>query len=140
MIKELLTAYGVSAVVFLALDALWLGLVAPRFYQGEIGHLLSPKPDLAIAAIFYLVYVIGLVIFAMARELETGDVWRAAMFGALFGFFTYATYDMTNLATMNGFTWKVALVDITWGTFLSATAAASGVWGVTLILGARAST
>lgn len=138
MTKELLVAYGISAVVFLALDTIWLGYVAHRFYQGEIGHLLAPKPDLMIAAGFYLVYLVGLLIFAMARELETGNVLRAAGFGALFGFFAYATYDMTNLATLNGYTWKVAAVDIAWGTFLTGVAAAAGVLGSAWIVGTRA--
>jgi uncharacterized membrane protein len=132
---DLLTAYAIAAVVFFALDMVWLGLVANRFYRSEIGHLLAPKPDMAIAAGFYLLYLIGLMIFAIAPELAAGNWQRAAQFGALFGFFAYATYDLTNLSTMQDFSWKVALVDMAWGAALSGAVAATSIVATGLILG-----
>ena len=81
-----LIAYGLAALIFFSLDLAWLGTVANRFYRTEIGHLLAPKPNLAIAAAFYLVFLVGVMIFAIAPELQGGGWQRAALFGGLFGF------------------------------------------------------
>jgi uncharacterized membrane protein len=119
--------YLAAAAVFFPLDFIWLAIVAKDFYRGQLGPLLLERPNMAVAAGFYAVYLVGLVIFAMSRA-AIGDGWReAALYGALFGFFAYATYDLTNLATLKGFTVKVAIVDIAWGTALSAVSAAAGV-------------
>jgi uncharacterized membrane protein len=120
------TAYVTTAVVFLAIDYVWLSQVATRFYFDRIGHLLMDKPNLAVAALFYLFYVVGLVIFAVAPALKSGSLGLAILYGALFGFFTYATYDVTNLATLRNWPVIVAVVDVAWGTALSAVAAAAG--------------
>jgi uncharacterized membrane protein len=117
--------YLAAAAVFFPLDMLWLGVVAKGFYRANLGPLLLERPNWAVAAGFYLVYVAGLVIFAMARAAD----WREAAFsGALFGFFAYATYDLTNLATLKGFPAKLAMTDIAWGTFLSGVSAGGGIW------------
>lgn len=121
-----LLAYISTAIVFLAIDFVWLSQIAPRFYFGHLGHLLLEKPNLLAAAGFYLVYVVGLVIFAVAPALKAESITTALLFGALFGFFTYATYDMTNYATLKGWPFVVVAVDIVWGTLLSAVAAWSG--------------
>lgn len=110
--------YLVALGVFLALDAVWLGLVARTFYRREVGPLLASPPNWGAAAIFYLVYVTGIVIFAIRPGLDANSIATAATMGALFGFYTYATYDFTNLATLKGWTWRVVAVDVAWGTAL----------------------
>jgi uncharacterized membrane protein len=119
-------AYLTTAVVFLAVDAVWLGVVARDFYAARLGDLMKSQPDLGIAAGFYAVYVVGVVIFAVAPALAA-DAWRIALVkGALFGFFAYATYDLTNLATLEGWPVTVSVVDVVWGTGLTAGSALVG--------------
>ena len=121
-----LIAYAATAALLLVLDALWLGLVAKPVYTAAIGHLMAEKPNLPVALLFYLLYPVGLVIFAVLPH--AGDAgWRgAALAGALFGFFAYATYDLTNLATLKDWPVGVSLLDMAWGTALSAVAATAG--------------
>ena len=126
MTNELLIAYGAAAVVFFGLDMIWLSSMN-GFYRREIGHLLSDKPNWMVAAGFYLVFLVGLTIFVIAPRLGTGDWQGAALYGALFGFFTYATYDLTNLSTAKNFSPKLAVVDMAWGAALSASDATAGV-------------
>lgn len=91
--------YVIAFIVFLAIDALWLGLVAPKFYKAQIGHLMAEKPNLIAALVFYLIFIAGLVYFVLLPAV-TNDSWVTAFAnGALFGFVTYATYDLTNYAT-----------------------------------------
>jgi uncharacterized membrane protein len=116
--------YGLTAVLFVAVDLLWLAVVARSFYRDGLGSLLSDRPNLVAAVAFYALYVVGLVVFAAARGVSAGD-WRLAFaYGALFGLCAYGTYDLTNLATLAGFPLRLALVDMAWGTVLSGTAAA----------------
>lgn len=122
-----LKAYLVAAAIFLPLDFAWLGLVAADLYRAAIGPLLLEQPRLGIAAGFYLVYVVGLVHFAIreARSDTTRPVPAALRDGALFGAFCYMTYDLTNLATLKGYTLALALTDIAWGTAVSGVTAAA---------------
>lgn len=116
---KLLVAGGVMGV----LDALWLTVIANKFYKSQIGSLLLEKPNMVAAVVFYVIYVIGVVVFALLPALEK-DSWQyAAGLGALFGFVAYATYDLTNLATLKGWPVKLVIVDLVWGTLLSATVA-----------------
>lgn len=116
-------AYVATAFVFLAIDYVWLAFIAKDFYARSIGHLMRDVPDLGAAAGFYLIYVAGVVIFAVLPA----ESWKGAVFrGALLGLLAYGTYDMTNLATLKGWPWKMAAVDMAWGTFLTATAALGG--------------
>lgn len=119
-------SYLATALVFLAIDYVWLSQVATRFYFDRIGHLLMDKPNMGAAAAFYLIYVVGIVIFAVGPALKTGNISTAVLFGALFGFFTYATYDVTNYATLRDWPFIVVIVDISWGTILSAVSAGLG--------------
>lgn len=105
------------------LDALWLGVVARGFYQSQIGKLMLDKPNMNAAVVFYIVYVIGIVAFVLSPALEKQSWQHAALYGALFGFVAYATYDLTNLATLRGWTLKMVVVDMLWGTVLTATVA-----------------
>ncbi|WP_240229980.1 DUF2177 family protein [Devosia lacusdianchii] len=125
MTKYLLL-YAACAVVFFPLDFIWLSTMAQRFYRRELGDLLLPNPNLAIAGLFYLAYLVGVVVLVAAPA--DGDVGKALLMGAILGFVAYGTYDLTNLSTVKGFTPTVAMVDIAWGTVLTAISAAGGVW------------
>jgi len=121
--KKHLWAYAGTAAVMLLLDALWLGLVAASLYQQGIGHLMADSPRVGVAALFYAVYAAGLVVFAVV---PARDRRNAALKGALFGFFAYATYDLTNLATLKEWPAWIAALDIGWGALVSAASAAAG--------------
>jgi uncharacterized membrane protein len=126
--------YLSAAIVFLPLDVAWLTLVARDFYRSRLGDFLLEQPRWAAAIAFYLVYLAGIVVFAMLPAATQGS-WRTALVnGALLGFFAYATYDLTNLATARGFSTAVALVDIVWGTVLTAAAATLGYWLAGLVV------
>jgi uncharacterized membrane protein len=116
LIVRFLVAGGVMAVF----DAFWLTVVASRFYKSQIGQLLLEKPNMTAAVIFYVIYVIGIVAFVLSPALEKGSWQYALGYGALFGFVAYATYDLTNLSTLKGFTTKVVVVDMIWGVCLTA--------------------
>ena len=118
-----LILYMLSVPLLVAADLFWLGYLAKDFYRGEIGHLLGPV-KWAPAAIFYLVFTLGLFVFAVMPALEKQSFSYALLYGALFGFFTYATYDLTNFATLRGWTLALTLVDILWGAALSGCLAA----------------
>ncbi|MEP7327783.1 MAG: DUF2177 family protein [Betaproteobacteria bacterium] len=119
-------AYLFTLATFGVLDFIWLGLVARGFYQAQIGSLLLAAPNWGVAVLFYAAYIVGVVIFAVVPALDAGSWLRAAILGGLFGFFCYATYDLTNLATLKGWTVSVALLDIAWGIVVTAAAAAAG--------------
>ena len=112
--------------VFFAIDMIWLGLAARGFYRNNLGHLLRPDVNWAAAIVFYLLYIAGIMIFAIMPALEDNSLRHAVLFGGLFGFFAYATYDLTNLATLKGWPLNVAVVDIFWGIVLTASVAAAG--------------
>jgi uncharacterized membrane protein len=111
--------YVIAFIVFLAIDALWLGLVAPKFYKAQIGHLMAEKANLIAALVFYLIFIAGLVYFVLLPAVSN-DSWVTAFAnGALFGFVTYATYDLTNYATLKNWPLTMVIVDLTWGLALS---------------------
>lgn len=118
-----LIAYLVCILVMGGLDFLWLSNTSGPLYHRDLGPLLADTPNMSVAVIFYLVFNVGILIFAVRPALAGAD-WRiAALYGALFGFFAYATYDLTNFATMKVWTLRVTLLDIAWGTFLTGTVA-----------------
>jgi uncharacterized membrane protein len=110
--------YLIAFIIFMAVDAIWLGLVAPKFYKANIGHLMAEKPNFVAAGIFYLIFIVGVVFFTYSAIIEK-DFSKALLAGAVFGFMTYATYDLTNLATLRDWPIMVTVVDLIWGTFLS---------------------
>ncbi|MEE4015384.1 DUF2177 family protein [Roseibium sp. FZY0029] len=120
------TAYIATVIIFLAVDYVWLTQVSTRFYVDRIGHLMMEKPNIAAAGVFYLFYVAGIVIFAVAPALKADSLSTAILLGGLFGFFTYGTYDVTNYATLRDWPVSVVVVDIVWGTLLSAVSATAG--------------
>jgi uncharacterized membrane protein len=120
--------YLLTVPVFLAIDLLWLGVLARGFYRDNLAHLLSPTVNWPAALLFYLLFIAGILYFAALPALAEGSVRRALVNGALFGFFTYATYDLTNLATLPNWPLRVVLVDVLWGTVLCAAVAASAFY------------
>ena len=119
-------AYIATAIVFLGLDALWLSRVALGMYRRELGGLLLDKPNLAIAGVFYLLFVAGIVLLAIFPALNGGTWVNALLMGAVLGLVSYGTYDITNLSTLKGWSTTLALVDLAWGTVLTAVSATAG--------------
>lgn len=125
-ITQALIAYPVTAAVFLVLDAAWLWTQGDRFYRPALGHLMLERFALAPAVVFYLIYVTGMVVFAVGPGLDARR-WTVALgYGALLGLVAYATYDLTNQATLRDWPWRVTIADLCWGTFVTATASAAG--------------
>ncbi len=115
--------YALTVPIFFAIDMAWLGYVAKGFYQQNLARFLAPDVNWSAALLFYLLYIAGILIFAVVPALEKDALGRAALLGGLFGFFTYATYDLTNLATLEDWPLKVVVVDIAWGVVLCAAVA-----------------
>jgi uncharacterized membrane protein len=112
--------YLIALPVFLAIDMIWLTLVAKNFYAKQIGYLMAKNPNLFAALIFYLIFIAGIVFFVITPALDK-KAWTQALFaGAFFGLVTYATYDLTNLATVKDWPIIVTIVDLIWGMFVSA--------------------
>jgi uncharacterized membrane protein len=124
--------YAVAVVTFLVIDLTWLGVVARSFYQAQMGHLMRANVNWAAAIVFYLVFVCGIVVLAVWPAVERESPTYAVVLGALLGLVTYAAYDLTNLATLEGFPVTVALVDLAWGAVLCAT-----VSGITYLASTR---
>jgi uncharacterized membrane protein len=122
-ILQFVYLYLLTIPAFFAIDMIWLGLVATKFYQSQIGFLMGPVNWTA-AIVFYLLYIIGIIIFAVSPALEAQSFSKAVILGALFGFFAYATYDPTNLATIKDWPIMVTIVDLIWGTVLTSSVAA----------------
>lgn len=123
---KLFAAWGAALITMVVLDALWLGLIAKPLYQQGIGHLMADKPLILAAVVFYLVYATGIVTFTVWPQLATTGWTRSALLGAGFGLVAYATYDLSNLATLRGWPLGLSLIDIAWGTTISATSATAG--------------
>ena len=123
---EFAIAYFAAALAMAGLDYVWLRFAASGLYQNALGSLLAPKPNMLAAIAFYTFYLVGVVIFAIRPALENGE-WKVSLLnGALFGFFAYATYDLTNLATLKGWPIGISAIDIAWGTCLTAIVAGAG--------------
>ncbi|XMB73021.1 DUF2177 family protein [Mycoplasmatota bacterium WC30] len=114
-----LKMYIIALVIFIVIDAVWLGLVAPQFYSDQIGHLMAEEANLFAALVFYLIFVVGVVYFVVNPAVENQNMKQLLVSGILFGFITYATYDLTNLATLKDWPITVTIVDLIWGTTLS---------------------
>jgi uncharacterized membrane protein len=126
--RRYLIAYVSVLVMMLLLDGTWLTFAVRSIYRPRLGDLLLDKPNLAPAAIFYLLYGFGVVALAVAPSLRDGIWTGAALSGALLGLIAYATYDLTNQATLRGWSGVITVVDITWGTFLTSVAATGAYW------------
>jgi uncharacterized membrane protein len=125
-IFQLVKLYFLTLPVYLLVDGLWLTVIAKNFYAKHLGYLMTPRPNWFAAGIFYLGYVIGLIIFAITPALRDSSLGKALTLGALFGMFCYATYDLTNLATIRDWPWFIAVIDIVWGALVSLIVAGAG--------------
>ncbi len=111
----------ISLIIFLAIDSLWLTTIASNFYQENLGFILTDNPNLLAAGIFYLLFIFGLTFFVTEPAIKSKSLNKAILLGGLFGLITYATYDLTNLATIENWPLIVTVVDMLWGTALGAT-------------------
>jgi uncharacterized membrane protein len=125
-VSQFLVAFLVALIAFGICDFAWLGFAAKDFYQAQIGPLLLEKPNLAAAAIFYPLYAAGIVFFCVEPALTQGSWLRALIFGMLLGLLAYGTYDLSNLATLKGWSLPLVVVDIVWGMAVSGIAATAG--------------
>ncbi len=121
-----LATYAATLATMVLLDLLWLGVVAKPLYQSGIGHLMADKPNIPVAVLFYLVYAAGLLVFAVLPQAGSAGWLATAGTAALFGFFAYATYDLTNLATLRNWPLGLSVLDMAWGAAVSAASAVAG--------------
>lgn len=123
---RIIVAYVATLVVFAALDFIWLTQVGPSLYKPLIGSILAPEPRMAPAILFYALYIVGLVYFAVSPGLAGAGCQGALLKGAVFGFFAYATYDLTNQATLIVWSSRITVLDMAWGAFVSGLGSAGG--------------
>ena len=116
---ENIKTFLVAFAVFLGIDMLWLTVIASKFYKSQIGHLMADKAKLLPAAIFYIIFIAAMVYFVIVPALEHQNIAQLLLSAAIFGFVTYATYDLTNMATLKDWPLLVTVVDLAWGTFIS---------------------
>ena len=114
-----LKLYFATLIAFFAIDMVWLGFVARTFYRKHLGFLMAPKPNWLAALIFYLLFIVGVLVFVVVPGLDDDSLKTTLLRAALFGLITYATYDLTNLATVKDWPVLVTVVDLTWGVVLS---------------------
>ncbi len=120
--------YLVSLIVFFAIDLFWLGIIAKNLYKEQIGSLMSDEIRWGPAVLFYLLYIAGLVFFAVLPAFNEGNWVSALLYGGFFGLVCYATYDLTNLATLKGWPIKIVVYDLLWGTFISGVTSLITFW------------
>jgi uncharacterized membrane protein len=125
---KLIISYLLTTVVFFAVDMAWLGLIAKDLYKKYLGNFLSDKVNWPAAIIFYLLFIIGIFYFAILPAVEKNSLAKAIIAGALFGFFTYATYDLTNLATLKNWPLPIVFIDIMWGSVLACIVSTAGYY------------
>jgi uncharacterized membrane protein len=125
-----LATYAATLIAFLAIDFVWLGFVATRFYRAQLGHMMLEKPLLGVAFAFYALYAVGIVVFAVMPA-DRDESWRAAaLLGALLGLVAYGTYDLTNFSTLKSWPVAMTFVDMAWGVVLTAASATAGYYAM----------
>jgi uncharacterized membrane protein len=120
--------YFVTLAAFFAIDMVWLGFVARTFYRKYLGFLMAPNPNWLAAIIFYLLFIVGILVFVVLPGLEDNSFKTTLLRAALFGLITYATYDLTNLATVKDWPVLITVVDMAWGTILSVAVSSISFW------------
>jgi uncharacterized membrane protein len=125
---KLIISYLLTTIVFFAVDMTWLGLIAKDLYKKYLGGFLSDKVNWYAAIIFYLLFIIGIFYFAILPAVEKNSLVKAIISGALFGVFTYATYDLTNLATLKDWPLPIVFIDILWGAVLTGIVSTAGFY------------
>jgi len=136
MLKQIALYLG-TVVVFFAIDLVWLNFVAKDFYRRHIGSLLLDQFNMPVALAFYLLYIVGIIVFAVLPGVDKGSIVEALWRGALFGLVAYGTYDLTNLSTLKDWSPLLSVVDMAWGTVLTGTVA-SASWWIAGLLGLKA--
>jgi uncharacterized membrane protein len=131
-VSRILLTYAISVPVFLVVDMIWLGLIARGFYRRALEPLLSPTINWTAALVFYFLFLVGILVFALIPGLEKRSLGHTVAMASLFGFIAYATYDLTNLATLRDWPLVLSMVDMVWGAFLSASTA-----GITYLIVTR---
>ena len=127
-ITKLIISYLLTFAVFLAIDMAWLGFIAKDLYRKHLGKFLTDDVNWIAAIVFYILFVIGIFIFAIMPAVEKNSFNSAILLGALFGFFTYATYDLTNLATLKNWPLNIVFIDILWGSVLTGIVSTAGFY------------
>ena len=127
-LSKIIISYLLTTVVFFIVDMIWLGLIAKNIYRKYLGALLSETVNWAAAIIFYLIFIAGIFIFVINPSIEKHSAMRAFAMGALFGLITYATYDLTNYATLKGFPLNVVIIDLVWGMVLTSVVSLAGYY------------
>ncbi len=120
--------YIVTVPVFFIIDMLWLGVIAKPIYNKYLGYIMAENIKWGSAITFYLLFILGLVFFAISPALEAGSFWKAVIYGALFGFFAYMTYELTNHAIIRDWPWQIVIIDIIWGTVLGGVVSGLGYY------------
>ena len=120
--------YLIAIVIFTLIDLVWLVFISRKLYQDKLGHLMAPKVNFAAAAIFYLLFIAGMVFFVINPAVEKQSVLYALGAGAFFGLVTYATYDLTNLATLKDWPVSITIIDLIWGSFVTSATSALSTW------------
>ncbi len=116
--------YLVTVPIFFLIDLVWLGVIAKDIYQKYMGHLMRPTPNWTASIVFYLLFIVGLVIFVINPAIQKNSLNYALLYGAMFGFFTYMTFDLTSLAVLKDWPWQIVIIDIIWGVVLSTSVSA----------------
>lgn len=132
-IMSVIIGYVLTTIVFLIIDLVWLGFIAKDLYRKYLGKFLSDEVNWTAAIIFYLIYIVGISVFAIYPAVNKDSVFNAILLGGLFGFFCYATYDLTNLATLKDWPLTIVFIDIIWGAVLTASVSVSGFYIVKLL-------
>lgn len=125
-VTTIIYTYLAMTVTFLAVDLLWLGVVAKNFYQGQIGMLMKATPNWTAALIFYALFIVGIMVFAVMPHYQQDSFTDTLLYGALFGFFTYMTYELTNYAVLKDWPLPIVFVDIVWGVVLASVVSLAG--------------
>ena len=131
---KLIVSYLLTTLVFFAIDMVWLGFIAKNLYRKYLGDFLSDAINWKAAIIFYLIFIVGIFIFAIMPAVEKNSITKAIIYGAMFGFFTYATYDLTNLATLKNWPLQIVFIDMAWGALLTALVSTAGFYIVKWIV------
>ncbi|NND04822.1 MAG: DUF2177 family protein [Saprospiraceae bacterium] len=128
MSLQLIISYLLTVVVFFLIDMIWLGVLAKDLYGNLLGHLMRDQINWGAALFFYLLFIVGIFIFAILPAVEKERVGHAILMGALFGLFTYATYELTNYATLKNWPIKLVIIDILWGAILTCLVSTAGYY------------
>ena len=130
---KIIITYLLTTIVFFAIDIVWLGVVAKDLYAKHLSHFMADNVNWTAAIIFYLLYIAGILVFAVYPAVEKNSFSYALIYGAFFGLVAYATYDLTNLATLKDWPVKIVIIDLIWGTVLTASVAVSGFYIATWV-------